>query len=129
MVEQHHKIQVLLQEYGGLRNEIVHRTNNMYQLFAVGAGLLGFVLAGTDAYRIAIAVVIGAPVIKYFHWLITRDIRKAARRLREIEKDVNARAGETLLVWETYFGGDVTGHWGRGQELPRPTVSPSQPSH
>ena len=129
MVEQHHKIQVLLQEYGGLRTEIVHRTNNMYQLIAVGAVVLGFVLSGTNAYRIAIDVAIGAPALKYFHWLITRDIRKAARRLREIEKDVNARAGENLLVWETYFGGEVTGHWGRGRELPRPTESPSQPSH
>jgi len=48
----------------------------------------------------------------YFCWLISRDSAKVAKRVRELEKDINCRAGETLLVWETLWGREVTGYPG-----------------
>jgi len=49
-------------------------------------------------------------------WVTYRDIVKAAARIRELEKDINVRAGEDLLVWETFWGGAVTGFLGRAKK-------------
>src|SRR5207253_220924 len=129
MVEEQNKVQILLQEYASLRTEIVHRTNNMFQLISVGAVIFGLGVSGTSWYRIGVDLAVGALAVWYFRRLIARDIRKAATRLREIERSLNSRAGETLLVWETYFGGDVTGWWGRGEELPRPAPAADRSSN
>jgi len=117
-------VKILLHEYATLRSEILTRTSNLYQLIAVGAALFVWVMGQPLSVRFWVALVATLVVLASFCWLITRDIHKAAKRLRELEKDINCRAGETLLVWETRWGGAVTGYWGRGRPLPPNERSP-----
>lgn len=116
------KIQVLLHEYATLRQEIITRTTHGFQLVAAGAVVLVWVMTRQELnvqfwFGAAIAILVVLIAI----WFIIRDIGKAAKRIRELEKDINRRAGEELLVWETYWGGAVTGFWGRARPLPKNT--------
>jgi hypothetical protein len=63
------KVSILIADYNSLRSEAVTRT---------GHGLILLLLTSG--------------------WFTFREITKANRRLREIELDVNDRAGEDLLV-------------------------------
>jgi hypothetical protein len=114
------KIKILLAEYDALRREIMMRTGHGFQItFIATIGLLWFVTswlqtANAETWFLLLALVL---VVSVASWFTMRDIAKAASRIREIEHSVNSMAGEQLLVWETAWGGDVTGYWGRA--LPR----------
>lgn len=112
------KVKILLQEYATLRSEILTRTTNLYQLIAIGAWLFVWTMGQSLSARFWVALFTAVLIVSFFYRLISRDIDKAATRLRELEQDINFRAGEALLVWETRWGGAVTGHWGRGEPLP-----------
>jgi hypothetical protein len=112
------KVRILLHEHGTLRSEVSARTNNLYQLGAAGTALFVWIMGRPLGFGFWFALTTSLVVILYFYWLISRDIKKAATRLRELEKEINSRAGETLLVWETRWGGAVTGIWGRAKPLP-----------
>jgi len=112
------RVKILLQEYATLRTEILTRTTNWFQLIGSGAVLFVWIMGQPLGVRFWVALVAVLVVFSFLYRLITRDIDKAAKRLRELEQDINCRAGETLLVWETRWGGAVTGHWGRGKPLP-----------
>jgi hypothetical protein len=105
------KVQILLHEYDSLRLESQNRTSNGFQLVAI-AGALFVWLATTSIadYRLWIGMVVTFGMIVVSNRFIYRDIRKAATRLREIERDINSRVGEDLLVWESRYGCDVTGY-------------------
>lgn len=108
------KVKILLQEYATLRSELLTRTNNVYQLITISAGLFVWILGRSPSsvlFWLALVAVL-AP-FSYFYWLLSCDIAKAAKRVRELENDINRRAGETLLVWETSWGRQVTGYWGK----------------
>jgi hypothetical protein len=109
------RVKVLLHEYATLRNEILTRTTHLYQLIAVGTVLFVWIMGQPLTARSWVVLGVGVFLIAFFYRLISRDIEKAARRLRELEEDINHRAGETLLVWERKWGGAVVGHWGRGK--------------
>jgi hypothetical protein len=114
------RIQILLQEYSTLRSEILTRTSNMYQLIVGAPTAWIFLLEHRSNFTVFwlffAILVVGCCILG---WFISRDISKAARRLRELESDINRRANENLLVWETQWGGDVTGFWGRAEPLPQ----------
>src|SRR5208282_3296619 len=95
----------IIAEYAALRSEIMTRTSNMYQLFGAGFATLLWVCTAAYSYSTLIVLFLGLLFFLGFSWLIDRDIQKAARRLREIERDVNDRTGEPLLVWESRWGG------------------------
>jgi hypothetical protein len=105
------KIQILLAEYSGLRTEITHRVGNSFQVVAVGGGFLALIVSQPISPRFWAAFVIGLIVLGWCTAVIFRDILKCARRVRQIEKDVNRRAGEELLEWETYWGGGSAGYF------------------
>ena len=109
------KVRILLHEYATLRAEILARIGHMYPLGAASAALFFWLLARPFNFWLWLAFIASLIVVTYFYWLISRDIKKAARRLRELEHDINERAGETLLIWETKWGGTVTGWMGRGE--------------
>lgn len=109
------KVQVLLHEYDTLRTEIIHRTNHMYQLLGIGSAILAWLASRPVDARFWILLVLSLGAISLFSWFMHRDISKAAERLRQLEQDVNRRAGEELLVWERRWGGAVTGNLGRGR--------------
>ena len=109
------KIQILLHEYASLRTEIFHRTGHLFQLLTVGGALFLWLASRPIDLRFWISLAAAVVVVSLFCWLIHRDIEKAAERLRQLEEDINRRAGEELLVWETHWGGATTGYWGKAR--------------
>jgi hypothetical protein len=129
------RIQILLSEYAALRAELVSRTGYGFQIAAVA--LVGITwslqqpLSGRFwLFWVIMGIVAGCFVIAIFG--NTRDITRVAHRLRDIEIEVNSRAGEHLLVWET-LSGAVTrmGIWrpfvDRTKTLPRSQLPPLDP--
>jgi ABC-type transport system involved in Fe-S cluster assembly fused permease/ATPase subunit len=122
-IKEFQKIQILLAEYSTLRTEVLSRYNAQFQssavLVTVFIGLT--VLTSTNGLKpvlIALMIVTALIFIAVLIW-IDVDIAKAARRLRAIEADVNQRAGERLLVWETDTGlGGIV-----GRHILRPPIS------
>jgi hypothetical protein len=104
------KVMILLHEYDKLCQEIHNRTSSGFQLLAVGAVVFVWIISQQrlDGHLWSV-IVVSAIILSCGTWMVFRDIKKAATRLRELEKDINRRAGEELLVWETRWGGDVTG--------------------
>ena len=103
------KIQILLHEYASLRNELLSRYVAQYQssavLAVVSIGLITLWSRGDVIGSTSISLMGGT----FFLYLVVLiwidyDIAKAATRLRKLEKEINTRAGETLLTWETDWG-------------------------
>jgi hypothetical protein len=98
-------------EYNTLRAEVLAARANVAQAFGVTAPVLIAVVAFSFsdastapawvAWTIAVTAVIylGAIII----WN-EKNTRSFTRRLRTLERQINARAGERLLVWETHSG-------------------------
>ena len=111
------KITIIMGEYNSLRNEILVRTGHMYQLLVLGAGVLISIITGTYGARTIHIFLASVFVVLAFSWLIERDIRKAARRIREIERYVKQKTGENVLIWENQWGGARSGFFGPAQPL------------
>jgi hypothetical protein len=113
------KIQILLAEYAGLRMETIHRTNNLYQLIAALVVLLGFATSRTSFdWRFWLYSGSAATLSTAMGWLLYRDTQRAAARVREIEAIVNDLAGESILEWETRWGGGAVGYFAGSWPLP-----------
>jgi hypothetical protein len=109
-LDQKDRIQILLSEYGALRSEIVARTGFGFQIAAVAlAGITWFLqqsLSGRSwCFWLIMSLVAVCFVLAIF--VNTRDLSRAAHRIKDVEYEVNSRAGEHLLVWET-LGGVLT---------------------
>jgi hypothetical protein len=101
------RVFVLMQEYNSLRTEMIHRHNNIYQLYAVAGGLFVWLLSSRTMsmrYLIGLGVSIVAFVLILL-WSLFLDMFNAAKRVKEIEAKVNELVGEKLLVWEKEWGG------------------------
>src|SRR5437870_2602136 len=94
------KIQILLQEYNSLRAELLLGHNKMFQLLSLGGALFVLIISRPLDARFWTAVVAALVVISYVSFTIMRDILRLAKRVRELEVDINRRAGEELLIWE-----------------------------
>ena len=116
------RAQILLHEYNGLRNEIIHRTNNLYQVITIGALVLGWIVSSHEFdAKLVIVLLVVSVILGCLLWFISRDIGKAADRLAEIEDYVDKETGEWyLLRWERLWGGRKTGYWLRARPLPVP---------
>ena len=131
------RITILLSEYTALRAEIVARTGYGFQLTAVGAA--GLTWAFTEAFKnsswhawgvltlIAAAITLGSCVN-------VRDLKKAANRVKALEHEINSRAGEHLLIWETLSGpltrmGLIRGFFSRVKSAPRSKLPPLDPAY
>jgi hypothetical protein len=134
-IGQKEKIQILLAEYSGLRGEITSRTGYGFQ---VGAATLIaitwlFQQPNLASLKVWIAVLIIAAGVALFAWVNVRDIWKAAARLRELEHEINSRAGQHLLVWERLSGaankGFLEGIPSKNETLPKSKLPPLDPSY
>lgn len=112
-LSEHDRVQVLLHEYDTLRNEILARSGHIYQVVGIAAALVVFLLARERFDRgFYLGIFLLAVMAILFSYLISRDIRAAATRIQVLERDINRRAGETLLCWENEKGGAATRRWG-----------------
>ncbi|HLN37954.1 MAG TPA: hypothetical protein VK337_09245 [Xanthobacteraceae bacterium] len=112
------KISIVMHEYDTLRNEILLKYSTSVQLitqtFVVLVALLGALVVLLQATTIlttkalfltSLSLTGAATVLVLISivWL-DYDTKRASGRLREIESQVNDRAGERLLLWETQYG-------------------------
>ena len=105
------KIPILMAEYNTLRAEVLAARANVAQAigltFATLMGIIGFSFStgikGPWWVPWAIAAIAFAYFVFTFSWN-EKNTRNFTRRIRAIEKDVNDRAGERLLTWETELG-------------------------
>ena len=107
-LSQKDRIAILMGEYATLRAELIARTSFGFQTAAVLlTAMTWFVsqsnLGGRHYYFWLIVGFIGLGFASAI-FVNVRDLKKIARRLKEIEHEVNSRAGEHLLVWETLSG-------------------------
>jgi hypothetical protein len=117
-VEEPEKINILLHEYDTLREEIIGRTNNMYQMLAVGSAVFIALLSFSNNFAKLISLTsFCAFVISFFCWMIKEETANAAARLRELEEKINIRAGEPLLTWENKFGKAKTSWYFKSRTL------------
>lgn len=116
------KVRVLLVEYSGLRAEVTARTTHGFQLLAIGVTAASLLVAFSDKASPVLAFSAAGVIALFFiiaaHFTL-RDIYRAAARLKEIELDVNDRAGEDLMTWESLQAPGATGFWSPAKPLPR----------
>ncbi|MGA2542308.1 MAG: hypothetical protein ABSG78_12205 [Verrucomicrobiota bacterium] len=103
------KISILLHEYDTLRQEILARTNHGWQLIAVGAALFVWLIQAKPDSNFWVGFVAVVLAILLGAWTTFGNIAKVAKRVEELEREINFRAGEELLVWEMRHGGGLTG--------------------
>lgn len=97
-------IQILFKEYDTLRAEILGRANNLFQLLTVAIVAMGWLLSHPQDTALPVALCVSIFAILAFGVLIWRAVHLAARRLRELEREINGLAGKDLLKWETSWG-------------------------
>jgi len=105
------KISILAMEYGSLRSDINARMSSMFQLSAIFVAIDALVLkppSDTHMAKIAAAALFLALVGLGLLW---HDMVKAGRRVQCLEAEINRRANEKLLIWETELGGLSRGYW------------------
>ena len=100
---QREDVEVVLHEYDTLRNEVLSRASarlELLGLLSIAAtlfGVSGFSEHWRWAYVVGIALLILIGLWFYFGWAMKR----CARRLRQIEGEVNTAIGRTVLRWES----------------------------
>jgi len=96
-------ISILALEYNSLRSHINARMSSIAQIlaFAVSAAALVSKLQSNGNTAAAIVVVLGALGVA----LLSRDVAKAGKQVQHLEAEINRRANEKLLVWESELGG------------------------
>lgn len=103
------KIQILLQEYNTLRSELVANTGRALQMATLVGIALTLTLSRPVDKRFWIVAIIGVVGLVGLGSVVIRDVRRLGHRVIELEKDINRRAGEELLVWENRRGALATG--------------------
>ena len=106
-IDPEEKIRILLSEYTGLRSEIIAKTGHGLQVSGFVVTALSFLVSQTQSWLTIPVVALIVLLVIGAGGMILNDVARAARRIRQIEADVNDRAGEKLLVWETGWG------WGK----------------
>jgi hypothetical protein len=117
------KITILMHEYDTLRDEIIQRNNALQQQNSIAAvvlfGTLTIAWSGNvgkyQSYILYGLLALCFLIFIYGIWFAFRETDRVIVRLRQIEADVNQRAGETLLQWETHWGWSAINHWGRAK--------------
>jgi hypothetical protein len=99
----------LLTEYSVLRAEINGRIGYIFQIGAVSAVALTWLLQQfTEKYGwapwLGLVTLVGG--IGFYSWQNLRELWRVGGRLIQIEHEVNSRAGEHLIEWETLWGGN-----------------------
>jgi len=100
------QIEILFKEYDSLRHEIVARTNQGYQLAAVGvvgvAAIVSWIVSAAPSPATYIAIIsIAALSIYLTSYALNKNVQSLAHRLRQLERLINKQAQQhDLLRWE-----------------------------
>jgi hypothetical protein len=108
------QLSILLEEYRTLRTELLERHASVLQIMGFTAAGFVATMGFTIAHKALIAgiftflallcsIVVGL-------LLLDNDSRLLSTRLQQIEGEVNLRAGQNLLVWESTRGIEKIGY-------------------
>jgi hypothetical protein len=118
------KIQILLQEYSALRSELASNGSKQFQLVALAGVLVSLTLSRPIDRTFWVATLIGVVALFCLGVMVIRQTQRLVRRTIELETEINRRAGEELLVWESRWGAVVTGFVFRRSPLPPKSAAP-----
>jgi ABC-type siderophore export system fused ATPase/permease subunit len=101
------KISVLMGEYSALKSEIVQKNTAVVQTIQIASagivGLLALVHSSTWLwYLLSSAILLTVINLVLIDWASA----KARTRVGELERDINRRAGERLLRWQSEIDWD-----------------------
>jgi ABC-type transport system involved in Fe-S cluster assembly fused permease/ATPase subunit len=105
------KISILAMEYSSLRSDVNARMSSMFQLSAVFFGVAALMFQQSFGVRVVVITALALVAFLIGLGLLWHDIVKAGRRVQQLEAEINRRASEKLLVWETELGGLSHGYW------------------
>jgi hypothetical protein len=108
------RVQILLAEYASLRTEANARISSMYVVAGWSTVAVIWLLQQPwNNYSFWIGFLIWGMGASYVARILGFDTANASRRCREIEGEINKRAGEKLLLWESERGGLNRSYWRR----------------
>lgn len=94
------RVTILLAEYNTLRAEVLAARAAVVQAIGIGAPVSVGLLAG-GYYSLSLIVLVVVVLSSIWN---DQNTRAFTARLRDLEKAINERAGERLLLWETDHG-------------------------
>jgi hypothetical protein len=109
-IPQSQKISVLLAEYNTLRTEVIAARGNVAQAISLASAVimaaLGYKFSkdGFDWFQFAQVAASALAYLGFTFWWNEKNTRTFTARLREIEGDINERASERIILWETDYG-------------------------
>jgi hypothetical protein len=103
------RIRILLAEYAALRLEMRARATTRHLYVAAGAAALVWLVVRESGSWVLPGIFITLVLVCSMCTRLTRNINAIARRVRELETEINVRAGERLLVWETERSEELAG--------------------
>ena len=106
------KISILALEYSSLRSDINARMSSMFQLSAVFVAIAALTFQLSSGVRLVVIASSAFIAFLIGLGLLWHDIVKAGRRVQQLEVEINRRASEKLLIWESELGGLSHGYWG-----------------
>lgn len=97
------KVTIYLAEYTTLRNEVVARINTRWTFLGIAAAVMSVLISGKVENWILLILALSLTLLTltYCLWQTWFFILRCVKRIREIERAVNALAHEEILVWET----------------------------
>ena len=90
-----------------MRAEILNRTGYGFQLSTIFIAVITWILKeprAASTWHTWLEVAVFAALFGIACFVNVRDLTRAAHRVKELEREINSRAGEHLLVWETLSG-------------------------
>jgi hypothetical protein len=134
---QNDRIQILLAELASIRAEIVSRTGHGFQLTMIATAIVTWVLKEAtpkSPWYLWGGVVVLIVIFGIGAFVNVRDLKRAANRAKDLEHEINSRAGEHLLIWETTSGALTRMSLWRGfvssiDPLPRRALPPLDSSY
>lgn len=107
-MEEKDKVAIILEEYRSLRTEVLQRNTVLNSILTVAgtvsAATVGIMVQYSAYVAVSITILVVLLLVAYAFWIIDYDSRRIGFRLRQIETEVNHRANDNLLRWETEHG-------------------------
>jgi hypothetical protein len=102
-------VEILFKEYDTLRAEIIARQSGGFQLVIIGGAVFTWFGQRATGQKFWIGMATLVIVSCFLVFRAVQDINLIAKRVGEIEQEINRLAGATLLKWESRLGSQRTG--------------------